>query len=444
MIGRMPGNSNRPQQSSRAPSNFSTGVPVRGDASTPANAEDVEAELLALARQARSQQPTPAQPVPPRHQPQYQPHHSRQLTMEDIEEQLRAQAQLQLQQRIRQEQLELEEQLRFQAQQQQQQQQQRLRHEQHVFEQSRMRHEQRDLQEQLRIQALQQDRQQQLEFRQQQQQQQQHQQQQLEEQELLMLQHLQQQELLHQQQRQEQHLREQLVLHQQLLQQQQVSSAAALAQAQQAQQRGQHHSRTLSEQTQQHMFVQAQMQEQLQMLRQRHVQQQNVVAAQAVQAQAAAFQVQQDPTILTLDPDARAALMHEAARKIQQTEQLEERRRRRVIKMQRMSKYNELMTQGDKDFITRIQVSQLVSADPFLDDYYAQVFRQRLGMNSNGDNVLKLGAGGVGLGMPNNRAGRRENALQRMQQQVERLVKLRLQAEKEKGTHGACSPRRCS
>ncbi|KAH7097582.1 topoisomerase II-associated protein PAT1 [Auriculariales sp. MPI-PUGE-AT-0066] len=356
MIGRLPSASGvptnaRPQPPPRTGSAFSTGVAIPRDAGTPANAEDVEAELLALARQARTQQ---AQQYA-----QHQQQHSRQLTMEEIEEQLHAQALLQQQQQ----------------------------------QQHSKQHSSTAATTTAPAPAT-------------------------------------------TAQQREQVISEQLLLQQQLLQQQQASSAAALAQAQQ-QHRGQQHSRTFSEQTQQHMLVQAQMQEQLQMLRQRHVhaQQQTAAAAQAVQATAFQVQAASDPAILALDADARAALMHEAARKILQTEQLEDRRRRRVIKMQRMSKYNELMTQGDKDFITRIQVSQLVSADPFLDDYYAQVFRQRLGVNTEGDNVLKLGGGGVGLGMPNNRAGRRENALQRMQQQVERLVKLRQQAEKEKGTH---------
>ena len=176
------------------------------------------------------------------------------------------------------------------------------------------------------------------------------------------------------------------------------------------------------------------------MPRQRHVQQQNVVAAQAAQAQAAAFQVQQDPTLLTLDPDARAALMHEAARKIMQTEQLEERRRRRVIKMQRMSKYNELMTQGDKDFITRIQVSQLVTQDPYADDFYAQVYgailRSRMGLQAQDERVIKFGSGGgIGLGLAQRGPNRRPSAMQRMEQQVERIVNNARKREEEKGLH---------
>ncbi|EJD48310.1 hypothetical protein AURDEDRAFT_123069 [Auricularia subglabra TFB-10046 SS5] len=136
-----------------------------------------------------------------------------------------------------------------------------------------------------------------------------------------------------------------------------------------------------------------------------------------------------------MDEQQRAAILNEAQRKIMQTEQLEEKRRRRVIKMQRMSKYNDLMTQSDKDFITRIQVSQLVTEDPFVEDYYAQVYSAHFRQNGGEERILKLGSGGVGLGMPGTRAGRRENAMQRMQQQVERIVKHAQQRDKGKATN---------
>ena len=62
------------------------------------------------------------------------------------------------------------------------------------------------------------------------------------------------------------------------------------------------------------------------------------------------------------------------------------------------------MTQSDKDFITRIQVSQLVTSDPYTEDFYAQVYgsllRSRMGVGANEERVLKFGSGeGVGLGL---------------------------------------------
>ncbi len=94
------------------------------------------------------------------------------------------------------------------------------------------------------------------------------------------------------------------------------------------------------------------------------------------------------------------------------------------------------MTQSDKDFITRIQVSQLVTQDPYADDFYAQVYgahiRSRMGFKAP-EALLKFGSGGgVGLGLAQVKGGRRQNAMQRMEAQVERLVTNSRLREKEK------------
>ncbi|KAJ3841338.1 topoisomerase II-associated protein PAT1 [Lentinula raphanica] len=134
------------------------------------------------------------------------------------------------------------------------------------------------------------------------------------------------------------------------------------------------------------------------------------------------------------------ALRVEAMRKILEAEKMEEKRRRKASKIAHMSRYNDLMTQSDKDFITRIQVSQLVSQDPYADDFYAQVYgaivRSRMGLSTDDERVLKFGAsGGVALGAPTKGGNRRPNAMQRMQQQVERIVSNARKREEEKGLH---------
>lgn len=99
------------------------------------------------------------------------------------------------------------------------------------------------------------------------------------------------------------------------------------------------------------------------------------------------------------------------------------------------------MTQSDKDFITRIQVSQLVTQDPYADDFYAQVYgailRSRLGLQANDDSrVIKFGSGGgIGLGLAQKGPNRRPSAMQRMEQQVERIVSNARKREEEKGLH---------
>lgn len=79
------------------------------------------------------------------------------------------------------------------------------------------------------------------------------------------------------------------------------------------------------------------------------------------------------------------------------------------------------MTQSDKDFITRVQVAQLVTSDPYAEDFYAQVYasirQQRNSVDGDGGKVAHGPSTGGG-GRPH----RRENAMQRMQAQVERLV----------------------
>jgi DNA topoisomerase 2-associated protein PAT1 len=123
-----------------------------------------------------------------------------------------------------------------------------------------------------------------------------------------------------------------------------------------------------------------------------------------------------------------------------------------MMMMMIQAKYNGLMTQSDKDFITRIQVSQLVntlgpdgSHDPYADDFYYQVFKairqSRTGTTtagagqqpqqqqpvSSGSEGAAAAAGGAGAEggqqqKPERRLTRRENAMLRMAQQVQRIV----------------------
>ncbi len=98
------------------------------------------------------------------------------------------------------------------------------------------------------------------------------------------------------------------------------------------------------------------------------------------------------------------------------------------------------MTQSDKDFITRIQVSQLVTQDPYADDFYAQAYgaimRSRMGIHSQDERVLKFGSsGGIGLGIAPKGGHRRQSAMQKMEQQVERIVSNARRREEEKGLH---------
>lgn len=77
------------------------------------------------------------------------------------------------------------------------------------------------------------------------------------------------------------------------------------------------------------------------------------------------------------------------------------------------------MTQQDKDFINRIQLSQLASSDPYSDDFYYQVYssiRQRAGLptwSASGNTSENTGRGG---------RNRKEDGMQRLHQQLQRVL----------------------
>lgn len=97
----------------------------------------------------------------------------------------------------------------------------------------------------------------------------------------------------------------------------------------------------------------------------------------------------------------------------------------RHAKVEKILKHSGLMTPRDKDFITRYQLSQIVTEDPYNEDFYFQVYKiiQRGGVvgESNKDLIARayLEHSGHRLG---GRYKRADVALQRMQNQVEKAV----------------------
>lgn len=101
------------------------------------------------------------------------------------------------------------------------------------------------------------------------------------------------------------------------------------------------------------------------------------------------------------------------------------------------------MSNSDKDFITRIQVSQLVTDDPYADDFYFHIMTAIKMSRHNaaiaaGAPGIPMGPGGpAGFGRPmpgpngpqgpggnnnNRKPTRQQNAMNRMAQNVQRLV----------------------
>lgn len=110
------------------------------------------------------------------------------------------------------------------------------------------------------------------------------------------------------------------------------------------------------------------------------------------------------------------------------TPEQQEKMARRQEKVQRIVRYSGIMNPKDKDFVTRFQLSQIVTEDPYNEDFYAQVFKvihPKVGNNNSqqqSNNSIAqayLEQSGHRLGGRNKRA---DVALQRMQQQVQKAV----------------------
>ncbi|KAM9902262.1 hypothetical protein OXX69_008391 [Metschnikowia pulcherrima] len=117
---------------------------------------------------------------------------------------------------------------------------------------------------------------------------------------------------------------------------------------------------------------------------------------------------------------------------------------RRQEKVAKIMKYSGVMNPKDKDFVTRFQLSQIVTEDPYNEDFYAQVYKvihPKSAPNALGAPVTQqpnsiaqayLDQSGHRLG---GRFKRADVALQRMQQQVQKAVSVA--KERQKSTHSA-------
>lgn len=104
---------------------------------------------------------------------------------------------------------------------------------------------------------------------------------------------------------------------------------------------------------------------------------------------------------------------------------------RRQEKVSRIMRYSGVMNPKDKDFVTRFQLSQIVTDDPYNEDFYAQVYKVIHPKTSSGglgaphaqqaNSIAQayLDQSGHRLG---GRFKRADVALQRMQQQVQKAV----------------------
>ncbi|GAA5956454.1 hypothetical protein JCM3765_005664 [Sporobolomyces pararoseus] len=125
--------------------------------------------------------------------------------------------------------------------------------------------------------------------------------------------------------------------------------------------------------------------------------------------------------------------------RIMEHEKMEMMRKKKAMKIASMAKHNNLMSNSDKDFITRIQVSQLITDDPYADDFYFHIMAAIKNARQNGI-LAAINQGqqapppgsvqgpttgaqsGPTGGGGSRRPTRRENAMNRMAQNVQRLV----------------------
>ncbi|WFD02298.1 DNA topoisomerase 2-associated protein pat1 [Malassezia obtusa] len=144
---------------------------------------------------------------------------------------------------------------------------------------------------------------------------------------------------------------------------------------------------------------------------------------------AARFPALLQPGASAGEEQAAIQLMLSAApARMQQWQAAEEKRRVKAAKVANITRYNGLMSGSDKDFITRIQISHLVTPDPYADDFYAHVY---FAVRGGGRRIALPDASSVEAieqHRTDDKKGtrrkltRHENAMLRMQQQVERLV----------------------
>jgi DNA topoisomerase 2-associated protein PAT1 len=73
------------------------------------------------------------------------------------------------------------------------------------------------------------------------------------------------------------------------------------------------------------------------------------------------------------------------------------------------------MTQGDKEYVHKVQIAQLVHQDPSADDFYCRMYTAVRGRAAA--TAPEIASRDRGSGR-----NRRETGIQRMQQQIQRIV----------------------
>lgn len=102
----------------------------------------------------------------------------------------------------------------------------------------------------------------------------------------------------------------------------------------------------------------------------------------------------------------------------------QEKNLRRAQKIGRMARYNGIMSNGDKNYVLKVQISQLVSEDPEADDFYYTVHSTLRGRNNIQQSLGHFEQTYLSRSGQFNRRGNRDkqNPMLKMQQQVQKIV----------------------
>ncbi|ORY85705.1 topoisomerase II-associated protein PAT1, partial [Protomyces lactucae-debilis] len=107
----------------------------------------------------------------------------------------------------------------------------------------------------------------------------------------------------------------------------------------------------------------------------------------------------------------------EEARRAEQQKNL-----RRAQKIGQMARYNGLMSNGDKNYVLKVQLSQLVSEDPEADDFYYTVHSTLRGRSSLQQSLGHFEQTYLSRAGQNRRGRDNKNPLLKMQQQVQKVI----------------------
>lgn len=102
----------------------------------------------------------------------------------------------------------------------------------------------------------------------------------------------------------------------------------------------------------------------------------------------------------------------------------QEKNLRRAQKIGHMARYNGLMSNGDKNYVLKVQISQLVSEDPEADDFYYTVHSTLRGRTHVQQSLGHFEQTYLSRPGQSNRRGHREkqNPMLKMQQQVQKII----------------------